>query len=335
MKKCPKCGTILDDSKKKCYMCGTELSKAVGNFAENFDVKVGAQTTAGQDNVFNNGKDLNAKGKDMFGKSQKGVFFSNNSSASGVLNNSSQFDNKKKGNEVGTTSFFDSKGKNKGANVSGPIAPANNAKVDAPKPVKEKKAKQKTYVKKVVENDSSDKINFNLIFNILSIIMFFGLLIFGYVKFVKPKNDANNVVLGELSYVMDSKMELTQDEKYDKYYTRGDSCAIKVSYGKTADVDGFVDNYFDRIREEYSNDSKHLTRTDQYKLNGNTWEALTVLEMVDNPASTGGFSTLTKYRYITIVQEGKYYTVVYANTEDDAECSNIYEKFINTLKFKK
>ncbi len=338
MKKCPKCGTILDDSKKKCYMCGTELSKTSGSFAENFDIKIGAQTSKGQDNVFNNGKDLNAKGKDMFGKPQKGIFFSDNSSASGVLSNSSQFGGKKKDNEVDSTitSFFEQNSKEKEKNVSEPIVPAAPKEEPKPvKPVKEKKAKQKTYVKKVIDDGSSDKINFNIIFNVLSIIMFLGLLIFGYIKFVKPKNDANNVVLGELSYVMDSKMELTQDEKYDKYYTRGDSCAIKVSYGKTADVDGFVDNYFDRIREEYSKDNKHLTRTDQYKLNGNTWEALTVLEMVDNPAATGGFSTLTKYRYITIVQDGKYYTVVYANTEDDAECSNIYEKFINTLKLKK
>ena len=71
MKKCPKCGTILDDSKKKCYMCGTELTKSVGSFAENFDLKIGAQTSKGQDNVFNNGKDLSANGKDMFGKNQK------------------------------------------------------------------------------------------------------------------------------------------------------------------------------------------------------------------------------------------------------------------------
>ena len=31
MKKCPKCGTILDDSKKTCYMCGTVLQKSVSN----------------------------------------------------------------------------------------------------------------------------------------------------------------------------------------------------------------------------------------------------------------------------------------------------------------
>ena len=59
MKKCPKCGTILDDSKKKCYMCGTELAKTSANFAESFNIKVGAQTTKGQDNVFNNGKNFN------------------------------------------------------------------------------------------------------------------------------------------------------------------------------------------------------------------------------------------------------------------------------------
>lgn len=341
MKKCPKCGTILDDSKKKCYMCGTELTKSSGSFAENFDMKIGAQTTRGQDNVFNNGKDLSAKGKDMFGKDQKGVFFSNNSSASGVFGNSpisnAPLGGKRKSDEIDQTivEVFekDRKEKEEAKTISKPIEAAPVAPTPPPvipKPVKEKKTKTK-----YVSADNNDKINFNLIFNILSVVLCLGLIVFGYFRFVKPKNDEKNVTLGKLSYVMSSKMNLTQDDKYNKYYAKGDSCAIKVSYGQTADVDGFVDNYFDQIREEYSKDNSHLTRSDQYKLNGYTWDALSVLEMVSNPASTGGFSTITKYRYISIVEDGNYYTVVFANTENDGECSSIYEEFINTLKINK
>ena len=57
MKKCPKCGTILDDSKKKCYMCGTELSTNKNPFGNGltFDNDIGATVTKNQDNVFNNG----------------------------------------------------------------------------------------------------------------------------------------------------------------------------------------------------------------------------------------------------------------------------------------
>ncbi len=38
MKKCPKCGTILDDSKKQCYMCGTNLETAKLDLTENKSV---------------------------------------------------------------------------------------------------------------------------------------------------------------------------------------------------------------------------------------------------------------------------------------------------------
>ena len=54
MKKCPQCGTILEETKKKCYMCGAELQKiAFGDFGDAFDEQVGATISNGQDNVFN------------------------------------------------------------------------------------------------------------------------------------------------------------------------------------------------------------------------------------------------------------------------------------------
>ena len=55
MKKCPQCGTILEETKKKCYMCGAELQKTLfGDFGDTFDEQIGATVTNGQDNVFNN-----------------------------------------------------------------------------------------------------------------------------------------------------------------------------------------------------------------------------------------------------------------------------------------
>ena len=40
MKKCPKCGTILDDSKKQCYMCGTDLDDEEQSFEESFSMQL-------------------------------------------------------------------------------------------------------------------------------------------------------------------------------------------------------------------------------------------------------------------------------------------------------
>lgn len=64
MKKCPKCGTILDDSKKTCYMCGAELQKAsAANFGDSFNSQIGATMSMGQDNVFSNGAGINGVSK--------------------------------------------------------------------------------------------------------------------------------------------------------------------------------------------------------------------------------------------------------------------------------
>lgn len=351
MKKCPKCGTILDDSKKKCYMCGAELTKKIdSNFAENFDSKIGAQTTRSQDNVFNNGVDIKATGRDMIGRNSNGAYFNNNSSAMGYFNsnnvNKPPFSNGFQG--------FDMNNNSNQTNISEKIKQNNSRKKDGatadptimnffekskgynvsstPQSVDSKPRKEKK-VKKESEPSEPFQINFNFIFNTLCFIVFIGIVLFGYLKFVKPKkeNDSN---LNKLSYVIDKSMTLSQDDKYSKYYTKGEHCAIKISYGETTDVDGFTDNYFDQIRADYSNDPNHLTRSDEFKINGNKWSSLSILEFVDNPAASGGFSTATKYRYISIVKDGNYYTIVYVNTEDDNTCSDIYENFMNTLDFK-
>ena len=112
MKKCPKCGTILDDSKKKCYMCGADLtvSASVSDFSSNFDNKIGSSITRGVDNVFNNGKDLDVDSSSIIGnnKNNNGSFFSHNSSSrdffGGEINklNSMTFDERSKSENGGS-----------------------------------------------------------------------------------------------------------------------------------------------------------------------------------------------------------------------------------------
>ena len=106
MKKCPKCGTVLDDSKKKCYMCGADLtaSSSVSDFSSNFDERIGSSVTRGVDNVFNNGKDIDVDSSTIVGgkKNNNGSFFSHNSSSrdffGGEINklNSMTFDERSK-----------------------------------------------------------------------------------------------------------------------------------------------------------------------------------------------------------------------------------------------
>jgi hypothetical protein len=84
MKKCPKCGTILDDSKKQCYMCGTNLDVVKVDLAENN--QIGAFVSGGQDNVFNNGEDIKFKGKDVVKKNDDNAYFSHDSRSRGFFN---------------------------------------------------------------------------------------------------------------------------------------------------------------------------------------------------------------------------------------------------------
>lgn len=112
MKKCPKCGTILDDSKKQCYMCGTNLDVAKVDLAEN--AQIGAVITGGQDNVFNNGDDIKFKGKDVVKKNNDGAYFSHDSHSRGFFNedlnslNSQETDNRSK-LQKGLDSIFGNK----------------------------------------------------------------------------------------------------------------------------------------------------------------------------------------------------------------------------------
>ena len=338
MKKCPKCGTILDDNKKRCYMCGADLTKKnTSSFAENFDKKIGAQTSSSQDNIFNN----NIKMEEPKISDNKNVFYSNNSSA-GFFNNTSNnnqknapinnqikvSENRKKENESVDPTIMNFFEKNREYENKIEEKPVQNKK-----PKKQEKIPKEKPIKK--ENTSENiKVNFNVVFNILCFIVFLGIVILGYFKIIKPKFDNKPVELNKLSFVMDKEMKLTQSDKNSKYYTRGESCAIKISYGETNDVDGFTDSYFEQIRTEYVNDHNHLTKSDEIKINDNKWSSLSILELTPNPAASGGFSTLTKYKYISIVKDGNYYNIVYANTENDSTCSKIFEDFTNTLDFK-
>ncbi len=100
MKKCPKCGTVLDDSKKKCYMCGADLLRSsITNFGDSFNEQIGATMSQGQDNVFNNVSNISAKVDDVV-NGNSGVTFSQKSSSADIyqkqLNNlnSLQYDEK-------------------------------------------------------------------------------------------------------------------------------------------------------------------------------------------------------------------------------------------------
>ena len=83
MRKCPKCGTILDDTKKKCYMCGSDIQlKPQIDFMNGFDDQIGATVTKSQDNVFNSVPDISVKVQEVIEKSNNSATFTSGSTSS-------------------------------------------------------------------------------------------------------------------------------------------------------------------------------------------------------------------------------------------------------------
>ena len=78
MKKCPKCGTILDDSKIKCYVCGTDLQRQTLTYGNSFNENIGATVSNNQGNVLSNNRAINGNNiNQVNGSFSAGSNFSN------------------------------------------------------------------------------------------------------------------------------------------------------------------------------------------------------------------------------------------------------------------
>ena len=374
MKKCPKCGTVLDDSKKTCYMCGTVLSKkSPMNFGDTFDSQIGATVSKSQDNVFNNLSDLNTNNNltstfvspvdnNSASKTSKAA----NVFASQVDNlNAQQYDERTALEKIFTSdSRFKSKDElneiEKNLKTSAQIS--NNKPVRTPaqsQPVATKQAyvnqsQSPNYQNNINNstpsnynsskapinwgsnlNDNQKKkfnISLSFIFNTTCFILFIGAMLYLYFNYIKPKPN-ESVELGGLIYTLDPSFNLKTDDNFSKYYTKGENCAIRISYGTTNNVDDFVDTYFDSIRAEYQNQEGYNTNVEALQINGNTWYELNVISLKENPASSGGYSPATKFKYVAMVYKGTYYDIRYVNQDDDGTCSEAYDNFINSLSF--
>jgi len=89
MKKCPKCGAVLDDSKVKCYMCGTDLQRqTLTNFGNSFNENVGATVSSSQGNVFSQNNQINNNVNNPANAvGGNTTFFSNSNFSNSVYNN--------------------------------------------------------------------------------------------------------------------------------------------------------------------------------------------------------------------------------------------------------
>lgn len=374
MKKCPKCGTVLDDSKKTCYMCGTVLNNnSPLNFGDTFDNQIGATVTKSQDNVFNTVDSFNQKPnqngfetfqssgttnlfKDQF-NNLNSIQYDERTALEKIFSDDSRFKSKDELNAMAKAGPSNGKSNEKGKGVN--TAPPNNnvnnglpnntinnvvmnnqpspVMTPPPPPVQQPQPynAQINWGDNLSETNKKVKFNLSLtfIFNLLSFILFVAAMVFVYFSFFKPKQE-EHIEFGGLVYSINDDFILKKDDNFDRYYTKGESCTISIAYGSTNDVDGFVTRYFEDVRSDYENVEGYTTSTEELKINGNTWQELNVIKLQENPSGTGGFSPSTKFKYVAMVYKGTYYDIRYANMNDNGDCSEAYDKFINSLAFK-
>ena len=381
MKKCPKCGTILDDSKKKCYMCGADLQKRTSiDFGENFDDDIGATVSKSQDNVFGSVENISIDVDDVVDNSNSDVTFSSNSSSADIYKNqidslnSMQYDersplekifssdsrfrskdeinaqdamkknakskkkvssSKKKSTE--TSDLFPNKVKKEVPPLMPPIEKNDNSQKDIQKPainwgnnlLNSGNNDVSGYKDKVSKKFS---ISPSFIFNSVCFLLFLFLMGYMYFNFIKPKvNETTS--FGGLNYKIDSKFILKNDDNYSRYYTYGEDCALRINYGPTGNVDGFIESFFEGVKTEYESKKGYTTMQEEIKIQDNVWSSLSVIQLQENTAGPGGYSSKTKYKYVSIVYKGNFYDIRYVNIQDDGTCSSMYDAFVQTLAF--
>ena len=428
MRKCPKCGTILDDTKKKCYMCGSDIQlKPQIDFMNGFDDQIGATVTKSQDNVFNSVPDISVKVQEVIEKSNNSATFTSGSTSADFFKNemnnlnSMQYDErtaiekifsndsrfrskdeinaeeamkKNKKGSVEDNPFFsaDDLVTNKKNNKSTPVEimpnlPLSNQNnfeqphqnvvmpqtqqipVVVPHPIvaappiqqveqqsqpKVKKKKEKTKKDKpainwgnnlskgsggnplsLFKDKFSNKTNLSpsFIFNTICFVLFASALIFMYFKFRSDPSKNGDILIGDLSYTINSKFKLKNDHRTTKLYHYGDRCTIRVSYGIPEDSIDFIDNYFKNVQNEYTSEKGYINQMNEMKINGNEWSEITVAKLEENPASNGGYGLTAKFRFVTILYKNNYYEIRYVNSDDDNTCSAMYDELIESLEF--
>lgn len=370
MKKCPKCGTVSDDSKKKCYMCGADLTKQVAivnnvpqnepiekpvnNFnnanAEVFFSSEPGDNTAMNTNFYNNSELNSTNSIQNNEKSKMEKMFVDQEK----LNSKEEAKvEKKKLGKINKKSTKDKKKKKVVEAVSKQAEPQeieqlepqmfnNDQTINWGDNLNTNTTNTNNSVKNNAKAPLTKSSNFRLIFNIVCTVLFVGCIIFAVVLFINRNSDGKGLfknnnkdadLFGGLYYKIDSSFTLKTKESNRRHYTMGENCSISISYGTTKDKDGFVDNYFESIKNSYEKQDGFTTQKTDLTIQGNQWSEMSIIELRKTGESDISYSTYTRYKYISIVNKGNFYTIMFANTDDNVDCSAKYDKMIGSLSF--
>ena len=181
------------------------------------------------------------------------------------------------------------------------------------------------------DKTSKFTINFSFIFNTTCFIIFCIAFIFVYFKYIRVDNKNNVSNFGGLSYKINKNFTLKNNDKFDRLYTYGDNCAIRIQYGPTNDGNYYIESKFNEVKETYA--GKYEALSEEIRINSNIWSSIKLVEIKEDAAGLGGVSTTERYKFVAIIYKGNYYTITYSNLNDDNLCASSYDAFQATLSF--
>ena len=215
----------------------------------------------------------------------------------------------------------------------------NNKKQDKQKSVTDKDAKPPiNWGNDLVKENEKDKflpkgIKFNMIFNIIALVISIVGVLFVYFKFIRNDDVGRVTTLNGLRYSIANNFMLKDEKSNYRLYTYGEACSIGISYGATNAVSTYVDDLYENIKKDFDSQNYKVSKTST-KYNDNVWTEINVVVLANNVSSASGYTTQTKIQYVAIVYEGNYYTIGYQNTNNNTVCSASYDSFLKSLAFK-
>lgn len=343
MARCPKCGTSVDENSTQCHMCGTsfegmqlEGTYKDDGFADNFFAQIGGVVSSEQDTILNS-IGLNVNNADLSNQSdieQNNVFLANENTKTSddynsIVNSVSNELNNQTDNSLNNSSADEDE-------MLSEIKHKLDREEESSDVIIEKIHEER--MKESFEEFSAIKpanvqVSKSFIFNTACFVVFILMMVFVYFMFIKePASTLTE--LGGLSYDIDTEFTLTNENSGSKYYSyNGDNCALRVTYG-SANSDGFLSSYFDTVREGFKGNSKYTFQNEEIKINNNTWTGLSVMEISENSQVSGGYESLLKYKYASIVYNANFYHIVFVNLDSDDKCNTMFNDFMGTLQFK-
>ena len=170
-------------------------------------------------------------------------------------------------------------------------------------------------------------------FNIISLVIFIGIIVFVYFKFLKIDTKEE---LSGLQFTVPSYFKLNGTANDYRFYVsneKGNDCSIKVSYGPATNPDDFTERWFNSLKSTYEKEEGAVIHRSEMNINGNKWESQKIVYLPNDGSTKDSEDILPRLIYSLYVYNTSFYTVQFANVKEDNECSLQYDKFMNTLEF--